>query len=356
LRSKGKRAKRHVTIREVAKAARASVSTVSAALNNSDYVSADMRGRIEDAIKALRYRPNDLARGLRLQRTHSIAIVVPDLSNNFYIELVRGAKDYSASANYTVVIGDSRDSWEEERNYLDSFHRRRVDGIVRIPAVNSASGKARSILGNLPVVYADRYPMVRDPYIGRVGVDNVRAAESATRYLLSLGHRHIGVITGDASSGTSVDRLRGFTETIRSAKIRPDRSLIHTGHNDMESGHFHAMQLLTGAQRPTAIFCTNNMMALGALAAIQEIGLACPEDISLLGFDDFYWATLLRPRLTVVRQPAREIGMLAARILIDHIEGRTSVPSPALLDTQLIVRDSCCPPKSPEYPARAGRP
>lgn len=347
LTSKGKRAKRHVTIREVAKAARASVSTVSAALNNSDYVSADMRGRIEDAIKALRYRPNDLARGLRLQRTHSIAIVVPDLSNNFYIELVRGAKDYSASANYTVVIGDSRDNWEEERNYLDSFHRRRVDGIVRIPAINSASGKARSILGNLPVVYADRYPMVRDSYIGRVGVDNVRAAESATRYLLSLGHRHIGVITGDASSGTSVDRLRGFTETIRSAKIRPDRSLIHTGHNDMESGHFHAMQLLTAAQRPSAIFCTNNMMALGALAAIQEIGLACPEDISLLGFDDFYWATLLRPRLTVVRQPAREIGMLAARILIDHIEGRNSVPSPALLDTQLIVRDSCCPPKKP---------
>jgi LacI family transcriptional regulator len=103
--------------------------------------------------------------------------------------------------------------------------------------------------------------------------------------------------------------------------------------------------LLTSTQRPTAIFCTNNMMALGALAAIQEIGLSCPEHISLLGFDDFYWATLLRPRLTVVRQPAREIGMLAARLLIDHIEGRPGVPSPALLETQLIVRDSCCPPK-----------
>jgi LacI family transcriptional regulator len=345
LRSKAKRARRHVTIREVAKAARASVSTVSAALNNSDYVSADMRRRVEEAIKALRYRPNDLARGLRLQRTHSIAIVVPDLSNNFYIELVRGAKDYSASTDYTVLIGDSRDSWEEERNYLDSFHRRRVDGVVRVPAINAAGGIARSILGNLPVVYADRYPLVRDAYIGRVGVDNARAAESATRYLLSLGHRVIGVITGDPSSGTSVDRLQGHTRTLHSAKIRSDRSMIHTGHNDMESGHFHAMQLLTGARRPTALFCTNNMMALGALAAIQEIGLACPEDISLLGFDDFYWATLLRPRLTVVRQPAREIGMLAARLLIDHIEGRPGVASPVLLETQLIVRDSCCPPK-----------
>ena len=116
-------------------------------------------------------------------------------------------------------------------------------------------------------------------------------------------------------------------------------------YNDMESGYFHATQLLTESHRPTAIFCTNNMMALGALAAIQEIGLACPEDISLLGFDDFYWATLLRPRLTVVRQPAREIGMLAARLLIDHIEGRPRIPSPAVLETQLIVRDSCCPPK-----------
>lgn len=304
-----------------------------------------MRGRIEQAIKELRYRPNDLARGLRLQKTHSIAIVVPDLSNNFYIEVVRGAKDYSASANYTVLIGDSRESWEEERNYLDSFHRRRVDGIVRVPAIDALGGKAKSVLGNLPVVYADRYPLVRDSYVGRVGVDNSRAADSATRYLLSLGHRQIGIIAGESSSGTSIDRLNGFMRALRSAKVKPDRTLIHTGHNDMESGHFHAMQLLTRVDRPTAIFCTNNMMALGALAAIQEIGLDCPEEISLLGFDDFYWATLLRPRLTVVRQPAREVGMIAARMLIDHIEGRPSIPTPALLATQLIVRDSCCPPK-----------
>jgi DNA-binding LacI/PurR family transcriptional regulator len=303
-----------------------------------------MRSRIENAIKQLKYRPNDLARGLRLQKTHSIAIVVPDLSNNFYIELVRGAKDYSASANYTVLIGDSRESWEEERNYLDSFHRRRVDGIVRVPAIDAL--KAKVELGNLPVVYADRYPLTRDTYVGRVGIDNRRAADSATRYLLSLGHRKMGIIMGDGSTGTSVERLEGFLQALRSAGIRPDRTMIHRGHNDMESGHVHTMQLLTRADRPTSIFCTNNMMALGALAAIQEIGLACPEEISLLGFDDFYWATLLRPRLTVVRQPAREVGMIAARMLIDHLEGRPGVQSPTLLATQLMVRDSCSPPKA----------
>jgi LacI family transcriptional regulator len=331
----------------VAKAARASVSTISAALNNSDYVSTKMRTRIEGAIKKLRYRPNDLARGLRLQKTQTIAVVVPDLSNNFYIEMVRGAKDYSASAKYTVLIGDSRESWEEERNYLDLFHRRRVDGVVRIPAIDATGKKANSVLRNLPVVYADRHPVAGDSYVGRVGVDNHRAAANATRYLLSLGHRQIAIIVGEASSGTSVERLKGFLGALRSAGIRRDRSMIHIGHNDMESGHRHAMELLTGAQRPTALFCTNNMMALGALAAIQEIGLRCPEEISLLGFDDFYWATLLRPRMTVVCQPAREVGMIAARTLIDHIEGRTKVSKPVQLATQLIVRDSCCPPKKP---------
>src|SRR6202050_2900201 len=164
LKSNPRPVKRHVTIREVAKAAGASVSTVSAALNNSDYVSADMRQRIEDAVKNLRYFPNDLARGLRLQKTRSIAIVVPDLSNNFYIELVRGVKDYSASASYTVLIGDSRESWEEERNYLESFHRRRVDGVVRVPAINAIGGRAKSFLGNLPGVYADRSLLMCDTY------------------------------------------------------------------------------------------------------------------------------------------------------------------------------------------------
>ncbi|MBV9437298.1 MAG: LacI family DNA-binding transcriptional regulator [Acidobacteria bacterium] len=343
--SKTKNSGQHITIREVAKAAGASVSTISAALNNSDYVSAEMRSRIQGAIKQLKYRPNDLARGLRLQKTHTIAVIVPDLSNNFYVDVVRGAKDYSTSANYTVLVGDSREKWDEERDYLDSFHRRRVDGVVRVPAMDALTKKMKPILGNIPWIYADRYPASGDSSVGRVGIDNVVAADNATRYLLSLGHRSIGIISGDISSGTSADRLEGFLQALRAANIRPDRSMILAGHNDIESGHKHAMQLLQRAQRPTAIFCTNNMMALGAFAAIQELGMRCPEEISLLGFDDFYWSTLLRPTLTVVRQPAREVGMIAARMLIDHVEGRSPIETPVLLATQLIVRDSCSPPR-----------
>ncbi|HUK26473.1 MAG TPA: LacI family DNA-binding transcriptional regulator [Terriglobales bacterium] len=347
------RGSRHVTIRDVARLAGASVSTISAALNNSDYVSAEMRGRIEQAIKDLKYRPNDLARSLRLKKTHTIAIVVPDLSNNFYLDLVRGAKDYSASASYTMLIGDSRESWEEERSYLDLFHRRRVDGLVRIPAMNSPRGRLEAVMGDVPVVYADRLPPIRDPQTPRVGVDNLRAADSAMRYLVSLGHRRIAIIIGDPSSGTSSERLAGYMQALKNAKIAPDESLIRSGHNDLESGHSQTMQLLTGKNRPTAIFCTNNLMALGAFSAIQEMELRCPEEISLLGFDDFYWATLLRPKLTVVSQPAREIGITAARMLIDQIEGGPAAPSPTLLPTNLIVRDSCCPPPAAHSPAGA---
>lgn len=355
MRSKRKSGSSQVTIRDVAKAAGASVSTVSAALNQSDYVSESTRNKIEEAIKQLNYRPNALARGLRLRKTHSIAIVVPDLSNSFYVELVRGAEDYSASVKYTLLIGDSRESWEDERSYLDSFERRRVDGVIRVPALSAPRKRTAAVTGDIPVVYADRFPPLPEPRIARVGVDNVRAAESAIRYLISLGHRRIGVIVGDASSGTSTDRLRGYMQELQRANIRSDRTLIHEGHNDVESGHSHAMQLLTHPNRPTAIFCTNNLMAMGAFAAIQELELLCPEDISLVGFDDFYWATMLRPKMTVVSQPAREIGMMAARMLIDEIEGRQSIASPMLLGTKLIVRDSCCPPRFAEVStARVG--
>ncbi len=204
-----KRLKRHVTIRDVARTVGASVSTVSAALNNTDYVSAGMRARIEKTIRRLKYRPNDLARSLRLQRAHTIAIVVPDLSDSFYTEMVRGMKDYAGAANYTLLIGDSRERWAEEHNYLDTFHRRRVDGVVRIPAIDDKGGQAMRVLGNIPLVYADRFPRPQDPHVGRVGVDNVEAAFDATRYLFSLGHRRIAIIAGPQTVKTSVDRLEG---------------------------------------------------------------------------------------------------------------------------------------------------
>lgn len=346
-------ASRPKTIRDVARAAGTSVSTVSAALNNSDYVSSAMRQRIQKAIRRLHYRPNDLARSLRMHRTHTIGMVVPDLSNSFYTDLVRGVKDYAGTANYTLLVGDSREHWDEERTYLDEFHRRRVDGIIRIPAIEAQGGQAEPLVGNIPVVFADQFPHAKDRSIGCVGVDNVTAALDATQYLLSLGHRRTAIIAGQQESKTSADRLEGYRRALRKACVPIDRALVRIGDNTMLSGHREAMEILNLPRRPTAIFCTNNMMALGALQAIQELKLRCPKHISLLGFDDLNWATLLRPRLTMVRQPAREIGMTAARMLIEYIEGRPQQTPVQRLPTRLMVRDSCAPPAARVHRAGA---
>jgi DNA-binding LacI/PurR family transcriptional regulator len=328
----------------VARAAGASVSTVSAAINKTDYISGAMRERIESAIRRLRYHPNQMARSLRLQRTHTIAIVVPDLSNSFYTELIRGVRDYTVTVNYTLLVGDSRERWEEERAYLEEFRRRRADGIVRVPAVDDNGAMAARIAGEIPIVYADRLPRHQGRAAGRVGVDSEAAAEHATRYLLSLGHRRIAIITGPQENRNSADRLDGYRRALRSAGIALDPSLICAGDNTFASGHRQAMEVLSRLERPTAIFSTNNMMALGALRAIQELQLRCPKEISLLGFDDFEWATLLRPALTMISQPAREIGALAARTLIEHIEGRSRGSETQILPTQLVLRGSCSPP------------
>jgi DNA-binding LacI/PurR family transcriptional regulator len=344
-RRKSKRGGHHVTIRDVARMAGASVSTVSAAINKTDYVSAAMRQRIERAIRKLGYRPNDLARGLRLQRTHTLGVVVPDLSNSFYTEILQGMKDYASAAHYTLLIGDSRDHWAEERVYLDTFHRRRVDGVIRIPAVDGHGENASELLGSIPVVYADRFVRSQDPGAGHVGVDNVVSAFDATRYLLSLGHRRIAIISGPETAPTAADRLEGYQRALRSVRVAPLNVLIRIGDNGMVGGHREAIELLTLPERPTAIFCTNNMMTLGAFQAIQELKVLCPEQVSLLGFDDFYWAPLLRPPVTMVRQPAREIGMAAARLLIERIEGRAMNGNEQILSTQLMVRQSCSPPR-----------
>ncbi|HEY6292180.1 MAG TPA: LacI family DNA-binding transcriptional regulator [Terriglobia bacterium] len=341
---KGHKAGRHVTIRDVARAAGVSVSTVSATVNNTDYVSAEMRARVEAVVRRFHYRPNDLARGLRLQRTHTIAVVVPDLSNSFYTEMVQGMKDYASAANYTLLIGDSRERSDEERKYLDTFHRRRVDGVIRIPPIDDPADGVGSVLGNIPVVYADRFLRLRKSDAGCVGVNNAEAAFDATRYLLSLGHRRIAIIVGPRTVHTAAERLQGYSRALRGSRVSRRRDLVRTGDNQMLGGHREAIELLTRPDRPTAIFCTNNMMTLGAFQAIQELKLHCPKDVSLLGFDDFHWATLLRPRITMVRQPAREIGMSAARALIDFIDGRNGLKSEQSLSTTLMVRESCCPP------------
>jgi len=186
-------------------------------------------------------------------------------------------------------------------------------------------------------------------------VDNVKAANEAVRYLVGLGHQRIAVIAGPPSARSSADRIEGYRQALAAQHLRLRRDRIRSGVSDMVAATREAIELLARPDRPTALFCGSNITTLGALDAVQQLGLRCPEEVSLLGFDDFSWSTLLRPRLTMVRQPAREIGMTAARLLIDHIEGRTRQGvGEHLLPTQLMIRNSCAPPQ-PTAPAGGRR-
>ncbi len=333
------------TIRDIANKLGVSISTVSAVVNNHGYVSAAMRARIEDAISKANYKPHQIARSLRLGQTHTIALIVPDLTNTFYSHLMRGAEDHLAAAGYRLLVADSREDWKRQQDYLVSFSGRIADGIILVPcmATNEQIAMIPSIVRETPLVYVDRSPLRCN--VDSVLVDNVQASFEATCHLLKLGHRRIGIVTEPLNLLNAADRLAGYKRALSSYGIPVDRVLIRKGDNTEDSGYRQGLELLEVADRPTAVLVCNNLMTMGFLAALKELGIACPQEVSLVGFDDFEWSPYLGPPLTMVRQPASELGAEAAQMVLDRLrhpaDGETHKVQ---LLTQLVVRESTAAP------------
>jgi DNA-binding LacI/PurR family transcriptional regulator len=334
-----------VTIREIAKALGVSLSTVSAVVNKRRYVSAAMRARVEKALQDANYQPNQLARGLRLRKSRTIGLIVPDLANPFYSHLVRGAEDYLTRFGYRLIVADSREDWKREQDYLVSFAGRITDGIILATCATTDQHVAMipGILREVPLVFVDRCPLRTKGIC--LSVDNVRAAYDATQHLIDLGHRRIAIVTGPLNLLNAAERFKGYKRALRAHGIPMDHRLVRAGNNTEDSGYRRGMELLHKPDRPTAILVCNNLMTMGVVAAIQKLGLACPRDVSLVGFDDFNWCSLLTPPLTMVRQPESELGTAAAKAVLDRLHA----PSHGLFDkvmlaTQLIVRESTAAP------------
>jgi LacI family transcriptional regulator, galactose operon repressor len=331
-------------IRQIAKHLNVSVSTVSAVINQSGYVSDAMRARIEKALGEMNYQPNYVARSLRLKATHMIGLVVPDLTNTFYAHLMRGAESYLASLGYRLVVADSQEDWKRQQDYLLSFSAKTTDGIILVPSMASDKQIASipHLLRETPLVYVDRSPLRCE--VDSVLVDNSRAALEATQYLVGLGHRRIGIVTEPLNLLNAAERLQGYKRALRAHRIPLDTKLIRRGDNTEDSGYWRGLDLFKLADRPTAVVVCNNRMTLGVLAALREVGLACPRDISLVGFDDFDWSPFIEPPLTMVRQPAEELGASAARVVLKRIRHPEQDGfQKFLLPTQLVVRQSSAP-------------
>jgi LacI family transcriptional regulator len=327
------------TINDVAKLAGVSAMTVSRVINNSGYISRETRSRVEAAIAELGYVPNALGRQLRSKKTKMLALVLSDIMNPFFTTIARGVEDVAGAHGFSVVFCNTDESETEEAQYLLMLVQRQVDGVLLVPA--SSSGKSLRMLAShqMPVVVLDR--RIQSRHVDSVRCDSEAGAYRLTEHLIGLGHRRIAVLTGRRSVSTSVDRVAGYRRALSDAGLNPDDALVLYGEYNQVDGYRMAQEIMDVDPRPTAIFAANNFIAFGVMRALRETGLRVPEDISIVAFDDVPAAWVGDPFLTVVDQPAYEIGRRAAELMLSRLDGTTSgAGRDIVLSSELIVRRS----------------
>ena len=333
------------TIRDVARMAGVSISTVSLAFNAEGRVSPATHQRIWAAAKAVGYVPNPLAQGLKSDRSRLIGMVVGDISNPFFGRLLKGVERSALDRNHLVIVSDSGGNPEQELAILEHLTEQRVAGLILSPHGRAAEYAARINRLEMPFVLVDhRIPGVESDFVGS---DNVLARAMLTEHLIRFGHRRIAPLAGRTGLYTTGLRMKGFVDTMRNAGLDVDDTLIVDGNYEGERAYAEAMRLMTRADRPTAILAANNVMALGALQAINDLGFKCPDDISLTSIDDVPWGNVIQPRITMVVQQVDELARIASEWLLERIRNRDGDPVPPrehILIPQLVVGQSCAPP------------
>lgn len=330
------------TIKDVAREAGVSPATAARALGGYGYVKESTRRHVEEAARRLGYRPNALARSMVKRSTQTIGLVISDIANPFFPRVVRGIEDEAHARGFNVILCNSDEDPEKERSYLEVLLAKRVDGILVTSTEANAAHLESLARRHVPVVLLDR-PLVA-PGLDAVAVDNEAGARLAVEHLLTLGHRRIGMISGPRRVTTMAARIRGFERTLREHGLPLDPALIYEGDLREGGGYRGLIHLLSLPEPPTAVFTTDNRTTMGALAAARELGVNIPRALSLVAFDDTPWMQLFTPAVTVVEQPAYELGTAAARVLFERIGQPDHPPQRVQLACRLIVRESCAPP------------
>ena len=335
-----------VTIKDVAREAKVSVGTASQALGDSPAVRESTRHRVLAVAKRLRYQPSALARGLVTRRTHTVGLLISDIANPFFIRAVRAVEDVAQEKGYNVILCNTDEDPTKETQYLRVLVEKRVDGIILATTAGTLQAVRDVRWRRIPLVLFDReLPGIATNV---VKVDGVLGGRLGTEHLLGLGHRRIAIIHGPVVRSTGAERLQGYLLALRAAGVRPDPALIREGNFKQDSGRELARQFLDHSPRPTALFCTNNLMTVGALQALGERGVRIPSDLSLVGYDDMEWWTLTHPPLTTVGQPVYDLGSEAMRLLLEQIEAKgRRRPQRVVLKPELLIRKSCGPPPRP---------
>jgi len=330
-------------MKDIAAEAGVSIATVSHAFRNPGRVSDETRRKVLAAARRVGYTPNRLGASLRTARSGNIVVIIPDVADSHNARLIAGIEDVAREKGYSVLLGNTRGSAAREREFAAMTRSRQADGIIlmshRMP-FDVTPGRGVDDLP--PMVNGCEYAGFPD--IPRVSIDDRAAAADAARHLLDLGHRRVAVITGDMQSTSSRYRLQGFRDAMGEAGLDVDDDRIAYADYTAEGGEAATRELLLRRERPTAIFCFSDEMAIGCMHALREHGFEVPRDMSVIGIDGIEFARYAYPPLTTVAQPTEQIGACCARILFDVMDGNSPAKRVHILPHRLVVRESTAPP------------
>ena len=336
------------TIKDVAERAGVSTTTVSHVINQTRYVSEELTQRVHSAMEELDYQPNLLASSLRSGESKIIGLIIPDISNQFFSDISRKIEDNVLRHGYSVIMCNTDDDIDKEKRYIDILIAKQVDGIVFISAGDETKSLRKSIEKRIPIVVADRD--IENQKVNTVIVDNFIGGYEATKYLMSLGHRRIGFISGPSEISPSYERYEGYKKALLESNLIADPSLFVQGDFRYQGGERAMKKLLALKPTPTAVFACNDMMAIGAIRTAYNQNLNVPDDISIIGFDNIPLSKATFPALTTMAQPTEEMAFQIIEILVELInylgnrekrEIENFDYRKVILKTDLIVRDSC---------------
>lgn len=322
---------------DVASRAGVSTSTVSHVLNGTRKVSPASVQAVQQAVQALGYIPNTLARSLARSSTSTIGVAISALSNHYFSETVHAIETECAKHGYMMLFVDTHDDPEQELRVVTALHHRRVDGVILAPSNDSTALEYLRSNG-IPTVLVDR---MMSAQFDQVGVENTQATQALIAHLITHGHRRIGFIAGRTGFSTTDERVAGYKAALQAAGLGFDPQLLVNGGSNTEPARQATVQLLGLSAPPTAIMAGNNLMTLGAMHALRDAGLEVPGQMALVGFDDFDWADFFVPRLTLIAQPVNDLGARAVHLLLQRMATPDAPPQSVRLAPSLQLRHSC---------------
>lgn len=332
---------KRITLKDVAREADLSVTIASRVLSKYGYFSEETKSKVLKAAEKLNYKPDIIARGLKTRQTKAMGVIVSDVLTFFFTTLVRGIEDVASQSGYSVILCNSDEDTVKERDYLLALYERNVDGLIISPSTGNHSYLKKLARGGMPLVLVDRG--VRGLKVSTIIVDNEAGSYEAVNYLMSLGHRRIGIITGLKGVTTSEERLAGYKKALEENHISLEPELIKEGDYRSEKAQKAGGDFIRMKHPPTALFVSNEPMTSGVLLALKENKVKIPEEMAVIGFDDPVWAPLTEPALTTVSQPSYFMGTLACQALLKEIKGvgHSKIPSEdIILKPKLIIRES----------------